>query len=83
MHSTVDVSYLADSVILMRYFEARGRIRKAISIMKKRGGVHDTAIRDFSMSSKGLAIGPALEDYRGVLTGTPSFDNIVQEIREA
>jgi circadian clock protein KaiC len=83
MQSTVDVSYLADSVILMRYFEARGRIRKAISIMKKRGGVHDTAIRDFSMSSAGLAIGPALEDYRGVLTGTPTFDNIVKEIREA
>ncbi len=83
MHSTVDVSYLADSVILMRYFEARGRIRKAVSIMKKRGGVHDTAIRDFSMSSEGLAIGPALEDYRGVLTGTPTFDNIVKEIREA
>jgi circadian clock protein KaiC len=83
MHSTVDVSYLADSVILMRYFEARGRVRKAISIMKKRGGVHDTAIRDFSMSSAGLAIGPALEDYRGVLTGTPTFDNIVKEIREA
>jgi circadian clock protein KaiC len=51
--------------------------------MKKRGGMHDTAIRDFSMSSKGLAIGPALEDYRGVLTGVPNFDNIAKEIREA
>ena len=83
MHSVVDVSYLADSVILMRYFEARGRIRKALSIMKKRGGIHDTAIRDFSMSSEGLAIGPALEDYRGVLTGVPNFDNIAKEIRES
>jgi circadian clock protein KaiC len=83
MQSAVDVSYLADSVILMRYFEARGRIRKALSIMKKRGGVHDTAIRDFTMSSEGLAIGSPLEDYRGVLTGTPPFDNIVKEIREA
>lgn len=83
MQSTVDVSYLADSVILMRYFEARGRIRKALSIMKKRGGVHDTAIRDFTMSAEGLSIGPPLEDYRGVLTGTPTFDNIVREIREA
>jgi circadian clock protein KaiC len=82
MHSVVDVSYLADSVILMRYFEARGRIRKALSIMKKRGGMHDTAIRDFSMSGQGLAIGAALEDYRGVLTGTPTFDSIVKEIRE-
>lgn len=83
MHSVVDVSYLADSVILMRYFEARGRIRKALSIMKKRGGMHDTAIRDFSMSGAGLAIGPALEDYRGVLTGVPNFDNIAKEIRES
>jgi circadian clock protein KaiC len=83
MHSVVDVSYLADSVILMRYFEARGRIRKALSIMKKRGGLHDTAIRDFSMSSEGLAIGPPLEDYRGVLTGVPNFDNIAKEIRES
>lgn len=83
MHSTVDVSYLADSVILMRYFEARGRIRKAVSIMKKRGGVHDTAIRDFTMSSEGLAIGQPLEDYRGVLTGVPTFDNIAKEIRES
>jgi circadian clock protein KaiC len=83
MHSVVDVSYLADSVILMRYFEAKGRIRKALSIMKKRGGLHDTAIRDFSMSSAGLAIGAPLENYRGVLTGVPNFDNIAKEIRES
>jgi circadian clock protein KaiC len=83
MHSVVDVSYLADSVILMRYFESRGRIRKAVSIMKKRGGVHDTAIRDYSMSSAGLSIGEPLENYRGVLTGTPTFDNIVKEIQES
>ena len=82
MHSTVDVSYLADSVILLRYFEAKGKIRKAVSIVKKRGGCHDTAIRDFSMSDKGLAIGPSLDDYRGVLTGVPTYDNIVREIRE-
>jgi len=83
MHSSVDVSYLADSVILLRYFEAKGRIRKALSIVKKRGGLHDTAIRDFSMSGAGLAIGQPLEDFRGVLTGVPTFDRIVQEIRES
>jgi len=83
MHSTVDVSYLADSVILLRYFEAGGRIRKALSIVKKRGGLHDTAIRDFTMSGNGLAIGDPLEDFRGVLTGVPTFDRIVKEIREA
>ncbi|HEY0159482.1 MAG TPA: ATPase domain-containing protein [Thermoanaerobaculia bacterium] len=83
MHSTVDVSYLADSVILLRFFEARGKIRKALSIVKKRGGLHDTAIRDFTMSSEGLAIGEPLADLRGVLTGVPTFENVVKEIREA
>jgi len=83
MHSTVDVSYLADSVILLRFFEARGKIRKAVSIVKKRGGLHDTSIRDFTMSSAGLAIGEPLADLRGVLTGVPTFENIVKEIREA
>jgi circadian clock protein KaiC len=81
MHAPVDVSYLADCVVLLRYFESRGRIRKAVSVVKKRGSVHDTSIRDFTMSSKGLAIGQPLEDFRGVLTGVPTFDNIVQEIR--
>jgi circadian clock protein KaiC len=82
MHSPVDVSYLADSVILLRYFEAQGKIRKAVSIVKKRGGRHDTSIRDFTMSGDGLAIGPPLDDFRGVLTGVPTFENIVREIRE-
>jgi len=82
MHSPVDVSYLADCVLLLRYFEARGRIRKAVSVVKKRGGLHDTAIRDFSMSHEGLAIGQPLDDFRGVLTGVPTFDNIVKEIRD-
>jgi circadian clock protein KaiC len=82
MHSTVDVSYLADSVILLRYFEANGKIRKAVSIVKKRGGCHDTSIRDFTMTSNGLSIGPPLEHFRGVLTGVPTYDNIVREIKE-
>jgi len=82
MQTSVDVSYLADTVILMRYFEARGRIRKAVSIVKKRGGMHDTAIRDFTMSAEGLTVGAPLENYRGVLTGVPTFEKIVQEIRE-
>ena len=82
MHAPVDVSYLADCVVLLRYFEARGKIRKAVSIVKKRGGRHDTAIRDFTMSEMGLAVGPTLDDFRGVLTGVPTFDNVVREIRD-
>jgi circadian clock protein KaiC len=82
MHAPVDVSYLADCVLLLRYFEARGRIRKAVSVVKRRGGMHDTAIRDFAMSGEGLAIGAPLVDFRGVLTGVPTFDTIVKEIRD-
>jgi circadian clock protein KaiC len=74
MVTTVDVSYLADCVILLRYYEASGRLHKAISVVKKRSGVHENAIRDFTMNSKGLAVGEALENFRGVLSGIPSFE---------
>jgi circadian clock protein KaiC len=82
MAAPVDVSYLADSVVLLWYFEARGKIRKALSVVKKRGGAHDTALRDFSMSQEGIAVGVPLDDFRGVLTGVPTFDHIVREIRD-
>jgi len=74
MHTTVDVSYLADCVILLRYFEAQGRIHKAISVMKKRSGPHETAIRSFNMGPKGIVVGEALETYHGVLSGIPNFE---------
>lgn len=83
MQSPVDVSYLADCVILLRYFEARGTIRKALSVVKKRSGVHDTAIRDLRLTGSGIEIGEPLASFRGVLSGIPSFDDIVKEIREA
>ncbi len=71
MTSPVDVSYLADSVILLRYFEDRGRVRKAVSVVKKRTGAHEDTIRELTMTPRGLTIGPALADFRGVLTGVP------------
>jgi circadian clock protein KaiC len=73
MTSPVDASYLADSVILMRYFEASGRIRKAISVIKKRTGVHEDMIREFMMDQGGLRIGAPLENFQGVLTGVPTY----------
>jgi circadian clock protein KaiC len=82
MQSTIDVSYLADCVILFRYFEARGRIRKAVSIVKKRSGSHETSIRELAMGGGGLEIGGTLEHFRGVLSGIPSHEEIVKEIRE-
>ena len=71
MQSPVDASYLADAVVLMRYFELNGEVRQAISVIKKRGGTHERTIRSFSMSEKGLNVGPALREFRGILTGVP------------
>ncbi|HEY2092814.1 MAG TPA: ATPase domain-containing protein [Thermoanaerobaculia bacterium] len=71
MASTVDISYLADCVILVRYFEAHGEVRKAISVIKKRSGAHETAIRRLQITSDGVAIGPPLKQFRGVLAGVP------------
>jgi circadian clock protein KaiC len=73
MQSPVDVTYLADTVVLMRYFEAHGRVRRAISVIKKRTGEHEDTIREFQISSKGLTVGPVLQNFRGVLQGVPTF----------
>lgn len=75
MASTVDISYLADCVILVRYFEAHGEVWKAISVIKKRSGAHETAIRQLSITSEGLKIGRPLKQFRGVLAGVPVLTN--------
>jgi circadian clock protein KaiC len=67
----VDTSYLADSVVLFRYFEAEGRVRKAISVIKKRSGAHETTIRELCLGRTGLEVSEPLEHLRGVLTGNP------------
>jgi circadian clock protein KaiC len=74
MSSPIDVSYLADSVLLTRYFEAGGRVRKAISVVKKRAGKHEDSIRELALSSSGIVIGPALAGFRGILTGVPVYE---------
>ncbi len=71
--SPVDASYLADAVVLLRYFEAQGRLRRAVSVVKKRSGPHEAALREFRLSSDGLHVGEPLEGFHGVLTGTPSL----------
>jgi circadian clock protein KaiC len=73
MASPVDVSYLADTVLLLRHFEAAGTIRKAISVVKRRIGPHETTIRELSMSHKGIIIGHPLTEFHGVLTGIPTY----------
>ena len=73
MGTPIDVSYLADSVIITRYFEALGSIRKAISIIKKRSGPHEAAVRELTLTAGGIVVGPPLTDFQGVLTGVPSY----------
>ncbi|MCC9600370.1 AAA family ATPase [Stieleria sp. JC731] len=69
----VDTSYLADAVILFRYFEAAGQIHRAISVVKNRTFSHEHTIREFALSAKGLHIGEPLKNFRGVFSGTPEF----------
>lgn len=70
----VDVSYLADNVLLLRFYEYRGTIRKALSVFKRRTGGHESTIRDLHLGPNGIEIGPPLENFRGVLTGNPVFE---------
>jgi circadian clock protein KaiC len=74
MHTPIDASYLADAVILMRYFEAEGEVRQAISVMKKRGGQHERSIREFRLAPGGLQVGKPLKEFRGILTGVPIYN---------
>ncbi|MBP2549250.1 circadian clock protein KaiC [Neorhizobium galegae] len=73
MKSPVDVTYLADTVILLRYFEAQGRVRRAISVIKKRTGPHEETIREYKIGETGLTLGDPLSDFQGVLRGVPEF----------
>jgi circadian clock protein KaiC len=71
MIAPVDASYLADAVILLRFYEASAEVRQAISIVKKRGGAHERTIRELQFSANGIQIGEPLRRFRGVLTGMP------------
>jgi circadian clock protein KaiC len=73
MKQTIDVTYLADTVVLLRYFEAMGRIRRAMSIMKKRTGSHENTIREFRIDKTGIQFGQPLEEFQGVLRGVPTY----------
>lgn len=73
MKSPVDVTYLADTVLVLRYFEAAGQVRRAMSVLKKRAGRHENTIREFSIDSTGLKIGSPLDKFQGVLRGVPQY----------
>ena len=72
MVSPIDLTYLSDAVVLLRFFEANGRIQRALSVVKRRTGSHEDTIREFRIDSRGLRVGLPLEQFRGVLTGVPT-----------
>ncbi|HUR41500.1 MAG TPA: ATPase domain-containing protein [Verrucomicrobiae bacterium] len=73
MMAPIDVSYLADCVVLLRYFEAQGAVRKAISVVKKRTGMHESTIREFAVGPDRLRVGEPLVGFQGVMTGVPQY----------
>ena len=73
MKAPVDVTYLADTVILLRYYEAMGRVKRAVSVIKKRTGWHEDTIREYRISKTGLSLGEPLDEFQGVLRGVPNY----------
>ena len=73
MKAPVDVTYLADTVILLRYFEALGRVRRAMSVIKKRTGAHEDTIREYRIDGRGITLGEPLMGFQGVLRGVPEL----------
>ncbi|KAA0595352.1 AAA family ATPase [Azospirillum lipoferum] len=73
VQNPVDLSFMSDTVVLLRFFETGGEVRKAISVVKKRTGVHELSIREFRLFPNGMQVGPQLMDFRGVLTGVPEY----------
>lgn len=81
LEAPVDLSYLCDTVINMRYFEAAGEVKKSMTVIKKRSGSHERSIREFTLDGgKGLRIGPPLKGFQGILTGAPKFGGTPEEI---
>ena len=81
MKAPVDITYLADTVILLRYFEALGQVRRAVSVIKKRTGAHEDTIREFNITRSGLTFGAPLAGFQGVLRGVPTYVGEVDTLR--
>ena len=73
MRNPVDLSFLSDTIVLLPFFETSGEVRKAISVVKKRSGVHELSIREYRLFPNGMRVGPKLLEFHGVLTGVPSY----------
>jgi circadian clock protein KaiC len=79
----VDVSYLADSVMLFRYFETHGEIRQAVSVFKRRTGGHERTLREMSIDQSGVTIGEPLRKFRAIMTGVPQYDGPTPQLSSA
>ena len=73
MDTPLDISYLSDAVVMLRYFEHAGRVRRALSVVKKRSGNHEHTIREFQLTPNGMVLGPPLTEFSGVFSGTPRY----------
>jgi circadian clock protein KaiC len=73
MSTGIDVSYMADNVLILRYFEAQGAVQKALSVFKKRGSTHENTLRQFDITARGIVVGPVLSNFQGILTGVPQI----------
>jgi circadian clock protein KaiC len=77
----IDLSYLSDTVITLRYFEAFGSVKQAVAVVKKRSGPHEKTIREFRLEpGKGISVGEPLREFQGVLTGAPVFQGTQQQM---
>jgi circadian clock protein KaiC len=73
MDTPLDISYLSDAVLMLRYFEYAGVVRRALSVVKKRSGNHEHTIREFRLTRRGIALGPPLVHFSGIFSGTPQY----------
>ena len=73
MQTPVDISYLSDAVLMLRYFEFEGVVRRALSVVKKRSGPHERSIREFRIGRGGISVGPSLQNFSGIFTGAPQY----------
>jgi len=83
MQSVIDLTYLADTVVLHRFFESFGEVKQAISVIKKRSGNHERSIREFRVDERGVHVGPPLKDFQGVLTGVPRFQGTSDQVMKS
>jgi circadian clock protein KaiC len=75
----IDVSYLADTVLLFRYFEAEGAVNQALSVFKRRNGPHERTIRELRIDARGVHVGEPLRRFRGIMTGVPQYERLVAD----